>query len=160
MSEIALSLDLCDRLPCPCGHMGVPGGSNAPVWQLLRVSFLFLLSHHLQPLCDSAPCCTAVVAQKSSSLLPTLLLQLPTSALATGLCKPKEKLPPMAKAMQLRRRNLAGVLPSPLACFALSGGHHMVFHILPTKTFVSVLAERRRAITGESVSMGVSEKSQ
>lgn len=66
----------------------------------------------------------------------------------------------MAKVLQLSRRDLAVVLPSPLACFALSGGHHMVFHILPTKTFVSVLVERRHAITGESVSMVVLENSQ
>lgn len=56
--------------------------------------------------------------------------------------------------------SLAVVLPSPLVCFALSGGHHMVFHILPTITFVSVLVERRHAITGESVNMGVLENSQ
>lgn len=66
----------------------------------------------------------------------------------------------MAKVLQLSRRDLAVVLPSPLACFALSGGHHMVFHVLPTKTLISVLAEKRHAITGESVSVGVSENSQ
>lgn len=48
VSEIALALDLCDRLSCPCGPTGVPGGSNAPVQQLLRMSFL--LSHDLQTL--------------------------------------------------------------------------------------------------------------
>lgn len=36
----------------------------------------------------------------------------------------------------------------------------MVFHVLPTKIFISVLVERRHAITGESVSMGDLENSQ
>lgn len=66
----------------------------------------------------------------------------------------------MAKALQLSRRDLSVVLPSPLPCFALSGGHHTEFHVLPTKTFISVLAESRHAITGESVSVGVSENTQ
>lgn len=63
----------------------------------------------------------------------------------------------MAKILHLSRRDLAVMLPIPLARFALSGGHHMVFNVLPTKAFISVLGERRHAITGESVSIGVSE---
>lgn len=44
----------------------------------------------------------------------------------------------------------AGSSSSALACFALSGGyhiHHIVFNVLPTKTFISVLVEKRHAIT-------------
>lgn len=134
MSEVALALDLCDRLPCPCVPTGSPGGKQCH--SMAAAEYVMFLSCFCCPITYrpsvSAPCCTAVVAQQSSSFLPNLLFQLPTSALASRLCEPKENyVPPVAKVLQLSRRDLAVVLPSPLACFALSGGHHMVFHVLP-----------------------------
>lgn len=129
-TEVALALVLCDRLPVftHVAPTGVAGGSNASVLQLLSV--WFMLSHHLRSLCGSALCCTAVVAQQSSPLPPPPLPQIPTPALASGLCKPKEKVLPMAEGLQLSRRDLAAALPSPLACFALSGGHHTLFCVI------------------------------
>lgn len=129
-TEAVLALVLCDRLPMlTClAPTRVAGGSNAPAPQLL--SMWFTLSHHLQSLCGSAFCCTAAVAQKSSPLSPPLLLQIPSPVLASGLCEPKGKVLPTAEGLQLSRRDLAAVLPSPLACFALSGGHHTLFCII------------------------------
>lgn len=125
-TQVALALVLCDRLPV-FTHIA-PTGVVGAVPQLL--SMWFMLSHHLRSLCGSALCCTAAVAQQSSPLPPPLLPQIPTPALASGLCKPKEKVLPTAEGLQLSRRDLAAALPSPLACFALSGGHHTLFRVL------------------------------
>lgn len=90
----------------------VAGGNNTPVPLLL--SIWLMLSHHLQSLCGSAVLCTEVMAQNISVLLPSLLLQILTPALAAGLCRAKEKVLPTAAGLQLTRRDLAAVLPSPL----------------------------------------------
>lgn len=66
----------------------------------------------------------------SSPLPPHLPPQIPAPTLVSGLCKPKEKVGPMAEGLQLSRRDLAVAPPSPLACFALSSGHHVLFCVV------------------------------
>lgn len=57
----------------------------------------------------------------------------------------------MAEGLQPSGRDLVAALPSPLACFALSGGHRTLF---------SVIALGSQAITEEPVSRGASEDRQ
>lgn len=130
--EVALALVLCDRLPIftHVASTRVAGGSNAPAPQLL--SMWFALSHHIQSLCGSALRCTAAVAKHSTAAHTLPLLLAPNSNPCPGFrtAQAEGESASMAEGLQLSRRDLAAAWPSPLACFALSGGHHTLFRVI------------------------------
>lgn len=106
-----------------------------------------MLSHDLQTLCGSAPCCTAKQFISSKPATPT-----------PNLCRGFRTVQTKAETTSYGRSTATqqeGSGSSALACFALSGGyhiHHIVFNVLPTKTLISVLAEKRHAIKIAQVS--------
>lgn len=129
--EVALVLVPCHRLPVftHIAPTSAAGGSNGLVLQLQ--SMQILLSHNSWSRCGSVFHCTTVVQQQSSPLSSLLLLQIPTPDLVLGLCEPKEKALPVAEGSQLLRKDLASLLPNPLARSTFTGSHHAALCYCP-----------------------------